>query len=69
MIFNGMQRFRDWAFIVVGLSSNGFFVRGHRAPRSVILMPPAMIDRFFDRDAPSIDDATDTDRTFPISSK
>jgi hypothetical protein len=44
IFFNGVHRFGGWAFIVVGLSSEGFFVRGHSAARSVILMPPAMIE-------------------------
>ena len=69
MIFKGMHRLRDCAFIVVGLSSNGCLVRGHLAPRSVILIPPAIIERFFVSDAPSMDDATDNERIFPTLSK
>jgi hypothetical protein len=67
--FKGIHELRDWAFIVVGLSSNCFFVRGHRAPLPVILMPPAIIERFFESDAQSIDEATDKDRNFPTFSK
>jgi hypothetical protein len=59
MIFNGIHRLRDCAFVFDGLSRSSCIVSGHLAPQSITLMPPAIIDRFFVRDAPSMDEATD----------
>ncbi len=69
IIFNGRNKLCDCANKVAGLSRSGHFVKGHRAATSVILIPPAIIERFLDNYAPSIEEATDKLLAFPIPSR